>query len=287
MARHDLRHPDGVEGDWFIDTHCIGCGASTSIAPRLIELSSDGRRFVFRRQPRDGEEVLLAQMAAEVCPTRSIGTGSGLRWEPHHPVDLGDRVWRCGSNSPDSAGGNSYLVQRDAGNLLVDGPRFVGRLVRALEALGGVRHVLLTHADDVGEAERYAEAFGADVLIHEADRRAAPFATRIVSGSAPAEVAPGVQVIPTPGHTAGHVMFLVDDRVLLSGDSLVWDPHSEDLWAEETVCWHSWPQQLASLERLAAFSFSRVVPGHGALSPTLATDEMRARLVGLVARLRD
>lgn len=80
-------------------------------------------------------------------------------------------------------------------------------------------------------------------------------------------------------------MFLLDDGTLFTGDSLAWDPHASDLWAEQSVCWHSWPDQLASLERLTAHDFVRVVPSHGALGPTLPATRMRERLRGLLARL--
>jgi glyoxylase-like metal-dependent hydrolase (beta-lactamase superfamily II) len=29
------------------------------------------------------------------------------------------------------------------------------------------------------------------------------------------------------------------------------------------VCWYSWSEQLASLDRLRAFAFRHVLPGHG------------------------
>jgi glyoxylase-like metal-dependent hydrolase (beta-lactamase superfamily II) len=145
----------------------------------------------------------------------------------------------------------------------------------------------LTHRDDVGDADRYAEAFGAGVLIHDADRDAAPYATRWLTGDDAVEVADRVLAIPTPGHTAGHVMFLLDGETLFSGDSLAWDPHLDDLWAEQSVCWHSWPEQLDSLDRLADHRFSRVIPTHGAISPTLARDDMTQRLRRLVKTLRD
>lgn len=286
MALRARRHPEGADGDWFIDDRCIGCGASTSIAPHLISPASDGRQFVFVRQPGSDDDVVLAQQAAEVCPTRSIGTVSGLRWPPHHPVEVAPRVWRTGSNSPDTAGGNAFLVQRPGGNLLVDAPRYTPSLHRTIDGLGGISSILLTHRDDVGDAERYAESFGAEVVIHEADRDAAPFADRILTGHRPVEVAPAMVAVPTPGHTEGHVMYLLDDETLFSGDSLAWDPHLRDLWAERLVCWWSWPDQLASLERLTHHRFSRVVPTHGAISPTLPHDEMRHRLRQLVTSLR-
>ena len=111
---------------------------------------------------------------------------------------------------------------RDAGNLLIDSPRFTRNLVEPIEQLGGIADVLLTHRDDVADADRYAERFGARVWIHEADRTAAPYATDLLRGHQPATVAPGVVAVPVPGHTRGSVVYAVDDTWLFSGDSLAW-----------------------------------------------------------------
>lgn len=117
MARQAERHSENVAGEWFVDRRCIGCGTSTSVAPGLVVPASDGR-FVIGRQPTGPQEVRLTQIAAELCPTRSIGTRSRLQSSPHHPLPLRPGVWRCGGNAWSSAGGNSYLVQRPGGNIL-------------------------------------------------------------------------------------------------------------------------------------------------------------------------
>lgn len=146
--------------------------------------------------------------------------------------------------------------------------------------------IVLTHADDVADADRYAQRFDADVWIHEGDREAAPFATDICAGRESFELAPEVLVIPTPGHTRGHVMVLLDGTVLFSGDSLVWDHARDDLWAEEAVCWHSWPEQLASLELLVGHHVEQVIPSHGAVSPVMPSAQFHRRLRDLLDRLR-
>ena len=179
------RHPEGADGDWFIDDGCIGCGASTSIAPWLIRAANDGRQSVFVRQPDSQEDVVLAQQAAEVCPTRSIGTESRQRWRKHHPVEVTSGVWRTGSNSPETAGGNAFIVRRSSGGLLIDAPRFTPSVRSDITQRGGIRTILLTHRDDVGDAEQYADVFGAEVVIHEADHDAAPSATRVRTGLDP------------------------------------------------------------------------------------------------------
>jgi glyoxylase-like metal-dependent hydrolase (beta-lactamase superfamily II)/ferredoxin len=278
-------HPENVPGDWFVDRRCIGCGSSWSVAPDLIGPTSDGRFAVFS-QPSDPEAVLRAELAAEVCPTGSVRTRSRHRWARHHPLEVAPGVLRLGTASVDSAGGQSFLVRRPGGNLLVDGPRWSPRLVREIAGHGGVAHVLLTHRDDVADAERYAREFGADVTIHAADADAAPSADHVLSTDEVTWLTDDVLAIPTPGHTAGHVMFLLCDGTLFSGDSLSWEPARNGPWAEQAVCWWSWTAQLDSLERLLGHPYTQVVPTHGMVGPRLQADEQHDRLRELLTQLR-
>jgi hypothetical protein len=100
-------------------------------------------------------------------------------------------VHDLGHTSESSFGATSYLVVREGGNLMVDSPRFTRSLTGPVDDLGGVSSVLLTHRDDVADARRWAERYGARVWIHEHDRRAAPFATDVLAGEGPTVVAPG------------------------------------------------------------------------------------------------
>ena len=74
MARPDLRHPRNADGDWFVDRRCIDCGTCRDIAPELFGAS--GAHSVVRRQPAAGDraETTDAWLAAQACPTNSIGT---------------------------------------------------------------------------------------------------------------------------------------------------------------------------------------------------------------------
>lgn len=78
-------------------------------------------------------------------------------------------------------------------------------------------------------------------------------------------VAGNVTAFPVPGHTRGSVLFLVDDHLLFSGDSLSWSPDRQRLHAFRRVCWYSWPGQTASLGRFAASGLrsDRLFCGHG------------------------
>jgi ferredoxin len=72
MARPDLRHAGNVEGAWYVDERCIDCGTCRDLAPAVF--SDIGPQSVVAAQPdgADGEES--AWLAAQACPTQSIGT---------------------------------------------------------------------------------------------------------------------------------------------------------------------------------------------------------------------
>ena len=60
-------------------------------------------------------------------------------------------------------------------------------------------------------------------------------------------MAGNITTFPVPGHTRGSVLYLVDDHLLFSGDSLSWDPRRKGLHAFREACWYSWPEQTAAL----------------------------------------
>ncbi len=270
-----------------MDDRCIDCDAARQVAPGLVVRDPADGNSLFARQPETAEELEMAWRAVMVCPTRSVGHTTLKRPEtPVFPHDLGDSVYRLGHNSPDSFGAHSYLVRRPGGNLMVDAPRWTREVAGPMAELGGLDHVLLSHRDDVADADRYADHFGARVWIHADDRSAAPYATDVVEGVEPTTVAGDVVAFPVPGHTKGSVLYLVDGHLLFSGDSLAWSPARGQLMAFRRACWYSWDAQTASLARLAAsgLRFDRLFCGHG-WSHDLPADRFHAALVDLVERM--
>ena len=286
MARIDQRDARNADGPWFVDTRCIDCGTCRDLVPELFAAVA-GDQSVVAVQPDGPDGEHRAWLAAEACPTQSIGRTPRTPRPPGlYPLHIDGPVYDLGHTSEDSFGATSYLVLRPDGNLMVDAPRYTRSLTRPLDALGGIAHVLLTHRDDVADAPRWAERYGARMWIHEADRSAAPAATDLLRGEAATAVAPGVVAIPVPGHTRGSVVFAVDDTWLFTGDSLAWSHRRQDLVAFRDACWYSWEAQTHSLARLAeTVRFSWVLPGHGA-RVGLDPGDAHRRLDGLVSRMR-
>ena len=278
------RNPDSAPGDWFIDTACIDCGAARHVAPNLV-VGRNGKS-VFTRQPATPQEQLAAWRAVLVCPTASVRSET-KQPRPQgtiFPQEMTEGVWRCGFNARSSFGAHSYFAGRASGNLLVDSPRYAAELVKWFEDAGGIAHILLSHQDDVADAGKYAERFGARVWIHHDDRSAAPYATDLLEGGLARTIAPGLVAIPVPGHTRGSVVYLLDDRVLFAGDSLAWSIREQDLIAFRDACWYSWSALSASLAKLADYRFEWLLPGHG-WPAHLPAKEMNTRLRALVARM--
>lgn len=286
MANPKKRLPENVPGDFFVDSTCIDCDTCRQVAPQVFG-EGDGYAFV-HHQPGTAAERRQALRALVCCPTGSIGTSShaspGAVMDDF-PLLIEEPVYYCGFNSPKSYGGNSYFVHHPAGNWLIDSPKFLPRLIRRFEALGGIAHIFLTHRDDVADAERYAERFRSRRIIHQDELSSQPGAEVVLEGAGPWQLAGGFVAIATPGHTRGHCVLLVEDRFLFTGDHLDWDRDTQQLSASEEYCWYSWRQQAESMQRLGEYRFEWVLPGHGQ-KVHLPAGEMREQILQLARSMR-
>lgn len=176
---------------------------------------------------------------------------------------------------------NCTILTRDGEALVVDPGGEAERIAALIRKEGAVlKAILLTHAhfDHIGGVKDLLEEFpGVPVYIGEADipvvshpfnqlppdyPPCAPF-----PGMRPASEAPGMETIPTPGHTPGGVCYFIRDfapgaetpHLLLSGDTLFAGSIGRtDLPGGDMATLSR------SLEKLKALpSDTLVVPGHG------------------------
>ena len=280
MASLARRYPDNAPGDFYVDRTCIDCDACRRIAPAVFAEAAD--HSYVRGQPRTPAERHRALMALVACPAGSIGTES--RADARQGIDafperIEEDVSFCGFTSPDSFGAFSYFVERPEGNVLVDSPRAVRRLLSEFERRGGVRTMFLTHRDDVAEHEVFARRFGCQRVLHASDVSGGTRGVeRKLSGLEPVRLDEQLLAIPTPGHTRGHAVLLYRDRFLFTGDHLAWSASRGHLVAFRDACWYSWEEQTRSMERLLDYSFQWVLPSHGAWHRAESEGAMRKEL---------
>ncbi len=285
MANFVKRVPESVPGDFFVDSTCIDCDACRQIAPAVFAEAAE--TSYVHQQPQNPADRRQALYALLSCPTGSIGCEGKDNPKSvmgDFPLLLEEPVYYCGFNSPKSFGGNSYFVKHDAGNWLIDSPKFQKTLVKRLEEWGGVSRIFLTHRDDVAEAERFARHFEARRIIDRRELSSQPGAEIVLEGDEPTRLAPDFLAIPTPGHTEGHCCLLFADRFLFTGDHLSWSRDHQRLRASRTHCWYSWPVQKTSMNRLADYHFEWILPGHGQRKK-LPADEMSREMRELVQRM--
>lgn len=279
MADPKLRLETNVAGALYVDRTCIDCDTCRQIAPATF-LEVRGMSSV-QTQPRGPAEVEDALRALVACPVGAIGDTERRPVTDAiaaFPMPIDGPVSYLGFNARESFGADSYLLEHPGGNWMIDAPRWNGALVRAIEARGGLRYVFLTHRDDVADAARYAAHFGAERIIHHEDRRAMPDAEIILEGDAPRTFGE-VTIVPAPGHSRGSCV-LHFGTYLFSGDHVAFSRWTGKLRANRTYS-VDYAQQLRSVERLTAYDFTWLLPGHGDRI-RLEIEEMRAALRQLV-----
>src|SRR4030095_3267254 len=111
MANVQLRLPENVPGDFFVDSTCIDCDTCSQLSPMVFR--DHGEQCSVYHQPATPEETRLAMMAVLSCPTGSVDN-----IEKHEakiginafPLKLDDDVYFCGFTSESSFGAWSYLI---------------------------------------------------------------------------------------------------------------------------------------------------------------------------------
>jgi hypothetical protein len=136
-----------------------------------------------------------------------------------------------GVDPPVAIGQRALLVLTAGGNLLWDPPGFIDEgMIRAVGDAGGLRAVAASHPHFYGAITEWSEAFGAEILLPEADAHwltRPSAAVRIWSGSL--SVLPGVTLVRCGGHFAGSAVVhwaggAEGAGALLSGDTIFVTP---------------------------------------------------------------
>ena len=119
----------------------------------------------------------------------------------------------------------SYVVGSQKTCVVIDPSTDIERPIAVARARGWrITHVADTHlhADHVSGARLLAEATGAELILSDNDAYAFEVNPIPESQTIPlgATRSLDVEVVPTPGHTTGSLMFVLDDLALFTGDTL-------------------------------------------------------------------
>ncbi len=228
--------------------------------------------------------------------------------QANEPARIADGVWLVRGGIPKTM--NVYLIEGDGGVTVFDAgiSDMTGAVAAAAARLGGIRRVVLGHADP--DHRGAAPGLNAPVYCHEADRQAAespesyrPYWDRSkldVRGrtvlwrliatwdGGPVQIAgiveegdqiAGFEVVHLPGHAPGLIgLFRASDRLALVSDTVyTLDPQSgrkEPVHVPHPAFNQDTEQALASIAKLAALDPATVWAGHA--DPV--TGEVRAQL---------
>lgn len=211
----------------------------------------------------------------------------------------------------------SLILDEQHGPTLVDAaiPGKAEEIADALKELGlglsDIRRLILTHQDmdHIGSAAAVVAASKARVLAHAAD---APYMdgrrkwiklpppqaleqlppemrARLERGADPVQIdqqlqggelldiAGGVRVIFTPGHTPGHIsLYLEQDRALITGDAVVVREGRVQRPVERAT--PDMPEALRSVAKLADLEIETLIAYHGGLVRGQVSDQLRQLL---------
>ena len=150
------------------------------------------------------------------------------------PRLIEENVYYMGHSDTSTFGSAGFFIRHEGHNILIDPPIVHPQLLAAVEQMGGVQHLCFTHVDHTGNANTWHEATRAPRLMHKADvveteNNYTPFPVtkdfevlldlNVPGTSINLEGLADFQIIHTPGHTPGSIMFLYKKKFLFTGDS--------------------------------------------------------------------
>eukprot|EP00873_Tetraselmis_striata_P010597 jgi/Tetstr1/430861/TSEL_002003.t1 len=325
------RRSENAAGSFWVDDACISCDTCRWMAPEVFRHRS-GQSAVWEQPAAGSSEEATALRCVNACPTGSIhfrddarGKDASVRllregrqafpWQPPQAEALGLEVYHLGAHHPDSYGAAPWLVRDPATAVaaMIDTPRYTAGLKKQLLdkfGEGQIQFLFLTHADDVADHQRWADALGVQRIIHASEAHArftlTPDTTgrRLeeaevqLQGSGPWDpfegaLGPGTRVLHQPGHTRGCCVLHFQPTgaahaAVFTGDHLAVLRQTGELDAFTAFNKLSHEEQRRSLAAWAddasAPAVRLVLPGHGRMHATSSFPADLREVVGRMAQ---
>ncbi|QQE77223.1 MBL fold metallo-hydrolase [Alicyclobacillus sp. SO9] len=229
----DVRNEEDY-GDWKIEGDAV-----TSINVPYFDLLDDLKpldeklpedQSVLVVCAKEGSSEYVAEQLREEGRTDVFVMEGGMKgWSQYlHPVKAGDlpnggslyQFVRVGK------GCLSYMIVSGKQALVVDAARMTDVYEHFAKDLGvSIEHVVDTHlhADHISGGRKLAASTGARYWLPPGDAERVTYDyTQLADGTTLSVGSSGVKVraLATPGHTSGSTSIVVDDKYLLSGDTL-------------------------------------------------------------------
>ncbi|CAM6081835.1 unnamed protein product [Calypogeia fissa] len=268
VASRRTRRDENVDGEFYVDKSCINCDTCRWMSPTVF-VENNHQSSVYH-QPTTDKERFKSLQALLACPTSSIHTVNSpkdiVEAQKSFPLRIDASlpgVYHCGYHSEKGFGATTYFITRPEGNIIIDSPRFSEPLAKRLEGLGGARYMFLTHKDDVADHKKWQARFNLERVLHEDEVTPETDDVEIkLKGDGNWTLGPNTDLIFTPGHTKGHVCFLLkNEGVIFTGDHCWATPDGNMMLGLYNK--HSMSQQIDSFETLIPYYFTWVLPAHG------------------------
>jgi len=182
----------------------------------------------------------------------------------------------------------SYVLERTDGNVIIYNSPGVSDAADAIRDLGPASHLLINHAH---ESMYGAPALDVPIWVHKRDREEVARDLSVAGAFTGRQwIGDDLEVIPTPGHTAGTTSFLWDSgdrRYLFTGD-FIWIEQGN--WKAVVLDGGLRDEYVASLELVRDLDFDVLVPwgttDDGPSFDEASAPQIRERLDAIIARVR-
>lgn len=184
-------------------------------------------------------------------------------------------VFVSGRPSANTMYSESFIVKSSSGNIMVNTPEYSEDIVSKITAMGGLKYILITSMDNIGDACSFRKRFRCQIIINKHDRETLNCIPDIETDG-DFRIDKDSEVLHLPGYSRGSSCLLFRGRVIFSGNSMVIDKGIPIPLKFEWT-W-DWEEQKKSIRKLLSRDFDIVVSGMKLESDTYFSIDAKNKL---------